>query len=191
MSPGYPDRTIKQIDSSSFTKAFRMLKKSMFLLCLLSMSMSSVAQDRIANPDDVATIDGLIKAYYESVSGHPGKRDGERMLSLFIEGGNISIGLAGDKPTHALAEDYLRTENFLTLSTDFFEREISRDTQQFGYMANVISTYGISDAMENTNYTARGVTVFQLVKHNDRWWILSTMWQRESPELPIPAHLLD
>lgn len=59
------------------------------------------------------------------------------------------------------------------------------------YMANVISTYGISDAMANTDYTARGVTVFQLVNSNDRWWIISTMWQREGEELPIPEKLLD
>ncbi|MBT5185634.1 MAG: hypothetical protein HOM01_02425, partial [Kordiimonadaceae bacterium] len=71
------------------------------------------------------------------------------------------------------------------------EREISRDEQRFGNMANVISTYGISDAMENTDYTARGVTIFEMVKHNGRWWILSTMWQRESEEFPLPAHLLD
>jgi hypothetical protein len=151
----------------------------------------SYAQDRTANPVDVATIDGLINAYYESVSGHPGQRDGERMLSLFITGGKISIDLEGEEPTHKNAEDYLKTERFLTISTEFFEREISRDTQEFGYMANVISTYGISDAMENTDYTARGVTVFQLLNHDGRWWILSTMWQRENPELPIPDHLLD
>ena len=113
------------------------------------------------------------------------------MLSLFVEGGKISIGIEGDEPTHELAENYLKTKRFLTLTSDFFERELSRDTQQFGRMANVISTYGISDAMENTNYTARGVTVLQLVKHSGRWWILSTMWQRESSELPLPAHLLD
>ena len=58
-------------------------------------------------------------------------------------------------------------------------------------MKNVISTYGISDAMENENFTARGVTVFQLRKHNGRWWILSGIWQRESEALPLPAHLLD
>ena len=160
-------------------------------LILVTTTFPSLAQDRSADPDDVATIDDLIRAYYESVSGHPGQRDGERMLSLFVDGGKISIGLDGERPTHQLAEEYLRTERFLTISSDFFEREISRDTQRFGHMANVISTYGISDAMENTDYTARGVTMFQLVWHNERWWILSTLWQRESPEFPLPPELLD
>ena len=149
------------------------------------------ADDHRANPADVTTIDALMKAYYESVSGHPGQRDGQRMLSLFIEGGKISIDVSGEAPTHQLAEDYLATDRFLTIENDFFEREISRDTQRFGRMANVISTYGISDAVDNNNFTARGVTVFQLVFHSERWWILSTMWQRESAELPLPPKLLD
>ena len=168
-----------------------MLRFCSVALILAASISSTYAQGRAANPDDVTTLDGLINAYYESVSGHPGQRDGERMLSLFIPAGKIGINLSGDEPVHQLAEEYLKTESFLTISTDFFEREISRDTQAFGYMANVISTYGISDAMENTDYTARGVTVFQLVNHSGRWWILSTLWQREGPELPIPASLLD
>ena len=167
------------------------MKLIWLIVLLLASTPFSYAQDRTANPVDVATINGLINAYYESVSGHPGHRDGARMLSLFVTGGKISVDLEGEEPTHKIAEDYLKTDRFLTISTEFFEREISRDTHKFGYMANVISTYGISDAMENTDYTARGVTVFQLVKHNGRWWILSTMWQRESPELPLPARLLD
>lgn len=161
------------------------------LLAFFLPAPLTLAQQPAANPDDVATIDGVIKAYYESVSGHPGTRDGERMLSLFIPGGKIKINTDGDVPTHELAENYLRTESFLTISTDFFEREISRDTQQFGYMANVLSTYGISDAVANENYTARGVTAFELVKTGGRWWVLSTLWQRESEDLPLPPELLD
>ena len=168
-----------------------MRKIKIALLAFFLSYAFAFAQHPSANPDDVATIDGIMTAYYESVSGHPGKRNGERMLSLFIPGGKIKINTDSDVPTHELAEDYLRTESFLTISTDFFEREISRDTQQFGYMANILSTYGISDAMENENYTARGVTAFELVKTGDRWWILSTMWQRESEDLSLPPHLLD
>jgi len=172
-------------------RANHMLKARGILLLLFSTTTLSLAQDRTANPDDVVTIDGLIDAYYESVSGHPGKRDAERMQSLFIKGGNMGINRTGDEPVHQFVEELLLTDRFLTISNDFFERELSRDTQQFGDMANVISTYGISDAIENTNYSARGVMVFQLIRHNDRWWIVSTMFQRESPEFPLTADLLD
>jgi hypothetical protein len=164
-----------------------MLKIKLALLLVVVLTVPSFAQ----TSQDTATIEGVMKAYYEGVSGPPGKRDANRILNLFAPGGKIKIDLSGDIPQHAIAKDYLYTESFLTISTDFFEREISRDEQRFGNMANVISTYGISDAMENTDYTARGVTIFEMVKHNGRWWILSTMWQRESEEFPLPAHLLD
>ena len=166
------------------------LKYAFLLFTFLSSNLFAQAMPE-ADPKDVASIEAVMTAYYEGVSGHPGKRDGERILSLFIPGGKIKINTDGNVPTHQLAEEYLKTDTFLTISTDFFEREISRDEQRFGNMANVISTYGISDAWENEEYTARGVTVFQMIYHNDRWWILSTMWQRESDEFPLPDHLLD
>lgn len=163
--------------------------RSLIALAFITASSSTLGQE--ANLDDVATIDAVVNAYYESVSGPPGKRDADRVRSLFITGGNIGFSLAGEEVVHRNVDEYVYTDRFLTISEDFFEREISRDTQQFRDMANVASTYGISDAMENTNFTARGVMVLQLIRQNDRWWIVSQMFQRESPEFPIPAHLLD
>jgi len=156
---------------------------------LLAATNYCAAQGRDADPADVGTIDALMTAYYESVSGPPGLRDGERMLSLFIEGGKISIDLTGDAPTHKLAEDYLRSERFLTITEDFYEQEIARQTQSFGDMAHIVSSYGISDARDNKDFRARGVTFFQLVRHRGRWWILSTLWQRASDAQPLPPEL--
>lgn len=168
-----------------------MFKSGLATLLGLFLAGPCLAQDPAADPTDVATIDALMSAYYESVSGPPGERDGERMLGLFIEGGKISIGLEGEAPTHQLAEDYLRTRRFLTISEDFYEQEIARVTQRFGDMAHVMSSYGISDAWDNKGFRARGVTFFQLVWHRDRWWILSTLWQRASDENPLPPELSD
>lgn len=66
--------------------------------------------------DDVVTIDPLITAYYQSVSGHAAERDGASMLSLFIKGGKISIDVSGEEPRHQLAEGLLSTLQFLTLN---------------------------------------------------------------------------
>ncbi len=173
------------VQSSCLLRVARIL----FTSTLIAASGSSLGQE--ANPDDVATIDAIVNAYYESVSGHPGKRDADRVRSLFIRGGNIGFTVAGNELEYRNVDEYVYTDRFLILSEDFFEREISRDTQQFRDMANVASTYGISDSMENTNFTARGVMVLQLIRHSNRWWIVSSMFQRESPEFPIPARLLD
>ena len=36
----------------------------------------------------------------------------------------------------------------------------------------------------------RGINSFQLVRHGGRWWVVSIMWQAETPQTPIPAEYL-
>ena len=127
----------------------------------------------------------------EAVAEHPGKRDIERILNLYAPNAKLNVNIQDGIPVHGIVEDVVISERFLNITTEFFEREISRDTQRFRNMAQIISTYGISDAMENTNYTARGVTVFQMYYAGDRWWILSSLFERESGDVPLPPHLLD
>ncbi|MDG1437870.1 MAG: hypothetical protein P8P98_02765 [Emcibacteraceae bacterium] len=162
-----------------------------FLFLLSTLTVSN-AQDRgMITPDDTASIDGVMKAYYEAVSGHPGKRDVARILNLYAPNAKLNVNVTGGKPVHGIVEEVVMGDRFQNINTEFFEREISRDEHRFGNLANVISTYGISDAMENTNYTARGITLFQMYYAGDRWWVLSSVWQRESDDLPLPKHLLD
>ncbi|MBT6328730.1 MAG: hypothetical protein HOJ34_03010, partial [Kordiimonadaceae bacterium] len=124
------------------------------LLFLITMLSSSFAQNREANPEDVSTVDGVMNAYYEAVSGPPGKRDFKRIQTLYLPGAKLNVNSVDGTLLHGLVEEVLMSERFQTISTDFYEREISRDEHRFGDMANVISTYGISDAMANTDYTA-------------------------------------
>ena len=167
------------------------MKNLVAIIYIFSIS-SLFAQGRVGpQPDDVDSIDNVMTAYYESVSGHPGKRDIERILNLYAPNAKLNVNVQDALPVHGTVEDVVISERFLNITTEFFEREISRDTQQFRNMAQIISTYGISDAMENTNYTARGVTVFQMYYAGDRWWILSSLFERESDDVPLPAHLLD
>ena len=57
-----------------------MYRLPLIIILLLLSTIGINAQERpMANPADVATIDGVMKAYYEGVSGPPGKWDGERI----------------------------------------------------------------------------------------------------------------
>lgn len=166
--------------------------KKLILALLVILIMPAQAQQRMeAAPADVATIDGVMNAYYEAVSGPPGKRDIARILSLYAPGAKLNVSIRDDIPVHGTVEDVIQTEGFQNITTDFYEREIARDEQRFGNLANVISTYGISDSMDNYDYTARGITVFQMYYAGDRWWIMSSIYQREAENLPLPYHLLD
>ena len=77
------------------------------------------------------------------------KRDIERILNLYAPNAKLNVNVEGGIPIHGTVEDVIVSDGFLNISTEFFEREISRDMQRFGNMAQIISTYGISDAMEN------------------------------------------
>src|SRR5947207_12604936 len=46
-------------------------------------------ETRNADPADVASIDAIITAAYDSISGPPGKRDWDRERSLFIPGARL------------------------------------------------------------------------------------------------------
>ncbi len=167
------------------------MKKLILILFMILMVPASAQENSDPRPGDVATIDGVMNAYYEAVSGPPGKRDINRILSLYAPGAKLNVNIVDGVPIHGTVEDVVQTERFQTITTDFYEREISRDEQRFGNLANVISTYGISDSMDNFDYTARGITIFQMYYAGDRWWIMSSIFQREAENLPLPYHLLE
>jgi hypothetical protein len=82
-------------------------------------------------------------------------------------------------------EDYISTGSFLE-ENGFFEREIARRVEQYGDIAHVFSTYETRSRLDGP-VTMRGINSFQLVRHAGRWWVVSIMWQSETPQLPIPA----
>lgn len=166
------------------------MKKWIVVLVLFCVGPAAAQERSEARPTDVATIDGVMNAYYEAVSGPPGKRDIARILSLYAPGAKLNVSIQNGVPIHGTVEDVVQTERFQNITTDFYEREIARDEHRFGNLANVISTYGISDSMDNFEFTARGITIFQMYYAGDRWWIMSSIFQREAENLPLPYHLL-
>ena len=52
----------------------------------------------------------------------------------------------------------------------------------------MFSTYEAK--IEKDNVTLRGINTLQLMNDGKRWWIVSLMWQAESPDLPLPKEYL-
>ncbi len=149
-----------------------------------------------ANPDDVKSIDSIIKATYDVISGGVGvKRDWDRFNSLFHPsarliptGKNRQTGVFGAfsmKP-----EGYVeRSGNFL-IANGFTEKEIARKTEVYGNIAHVFSSYEGTFTQNGAKQTIRGINSFQLVNDGKRWWVLTIFWQGESEDNPIPAKYL-
>jgi hypothetical protein len=154
------------------------------------MPESSMSQSAAGR--DVESIDAIITAAYDSISGPAGeKRNWERERSLYYPGARL-IPTGNPAENHALAPQILDIDGFIArvepyfAEHGFYEKEIARRTEQFGRMAHVWSTYESRHDPKDPAPFMRGINSFQLFNDGERWWILSVYWQQESAEHPIP-----
>jgi hypothetical protein len=149
-----------------------------------------------ADPRDVESIDAIIAAAYDVISGPAGKkRDWDRERSLYYPGARL-IPTAKPGTTGGLAPQILDVEGFIArvepyfAEHGFFEKEISRRTEQFGHIAHVWSTYESRHDADDPEPFSRGINTIQLFHDGNRWWILNIFWQQESVADPIPEKYL-
>ncbi len=145
-----------------------------------------------ANPSDVASIDAIITAAYDSISGPAGeKRNWERERSLYYPGARL-IPTAKAGENEDLAPQILDVDGFIARVESFFaehgfyEKEIARRTEQFGHIAHVWSTYESRHNANDPEPFMRGINSIQLFHDGNRWWIVTIYWQQESSVDPIP-----
>lgn len=149
---------------------------------------------KVANPADVASIDSILAAVYDVISGPTGaKRDWDRMRSLFIPGARLiptnPLPPGGYASRVLSVEDYIsRAEPFLQKEA-FFEKEVARRTETFGQIAHVFSTYESRHSPEAKPFQ-RGINSFQLMNDGTRWWIVTIFWQGEDEKNPLPERYL-
>jgi len=149
-----------------------------------------------ANLADVASIDAIITAAYDSISGPAGqKRDWARERSLFYPGARL-IPTAKPDESNNLAPEMLDVDGFIArvepyfAEHGFYEKEIARRIEQFGQLAHVWSTYKSRHNRDDPKPFMGGINSTQLFYDGSRWWIMTIYWQQESPEHPIPDRYL-
>lgn len=149
-----------------------------------------------ANPADVASMDAILKAVYDVISGEAGQpRDWNRFRSLFYPGArmiptgkNPNTGVTGARAV--TPEEYIKRNEPFFAKEGFFEREKARQVETFGNIAHVFSTYeSFHNAGDKTPFM-RGINSIQLLNDGKRWWIMTIMWQGETPEIPLPEKYL-
>jgi hypothetical protein len=142
---------------------------------------------------DVASIDAIMAALYDVISGPAGQeRDWNRLRSLFVPTGRMMpVGVRpGGEAVMRLGQvnDYIASSGPLLREKGFHERELARRTEQFGNIAHVFSTY--EGTIEGEAHPMRGINSLQLMHDGKRWWIVSLMWEAENPQLSLPAKYL-
>ncbi|NBC18785.1 MAG: DUF4440 domain-containing protein [Bacteroidetes bacterium] len=148
-----------------------------------------------ADANDVASVDALIAALYDVISGEAGaERDWDRFRSLFAPGARlipIQPTAPGEAPqaTILTPEDYIERATPFFTQSGFYETEIARETDRFGHLVHVFSTYESRRSPDEAPF-ARGINSIQLVQQDGRWWVLTIAWQPERPDQPIPSKYL-
>ncbi len=182
------------------------MKRNLLFICLLilTLSFNSMAQAKDetkaampqANAADVSSIDAIMRAVYDVISGEAGKkRDWNRFRTLFHPDARL-IPSSKNPQTGAVGARAFTPEGFIKQSEPFmekegfFEREIARRTEVYGNIAQVFSTYVSFHKSDDKKPFARGINSFQLLNDGTRWWVITIYWQNESPENPLPKEYL-
>ena len=143
----------------------------------------------VPKPDDVKSIDSILAALYNVISGPAGDRDWNRMRSLFLptatltSAGKDREGNIRVRPRSV--EEYVKGAGGYFAQHPFYESSIVNRVQTFGNVAHVFSSYESRNALGEAPF-ARGINSIQLLFDGKRWWVVSILWDEERPDNPLP-----
>jgi hypothetical protein len=162
-----------------------MKKLLLTLLCFPALHIFSQT-----TVDDTSSVDKIVNAMYNVISGPAGQRDWARFKNLFSPGADMGAIFKNKEGAVVCKmfspDDYIKNNDPYFLKNAFEEKEIHRTTNTYGQLVNVFTTYEFvsGEAKE------RGINSLQLVFSKGRWWIVSLIWLEETPENILPKEFL-
>jgi hypothetical protein len=149
-----------------------------------------------ADPEDVASVDAIIAALYDVISGPAGEaRHWDRFRSLHVPEARL-IPTGADQETGQVGyqmfsvEEYIERAGQFLEQRGFFESEIGRVTEEFKSITHAFSTYQSSWTPEDPEPFQRGINSIQLFHDGDRWWIVNIFWRGVPGDEAIPDRYL-
>jgi hypothetical protein len=146
----------------------------------------------LARPADTDSIEGVVKAVYQVISGPAGPRDWARFRSLFADGARlipVRVTPEGPAPNVLTPEEYAQRASANFEKNGFFESPVAQKVESFGNIAHVFSTYESRRAPGEKPF-ARGINSFQLVRQANAWKVMTILWDSERENNPIPEKYL-
>jgi len=147
-----------------------------------------------ADSADVRSLDAILHAVYDAISGPAGDRNWSRFRSLFSPGARL---IPTRHPPDSLAavlvldvEGYVNRAGPRFKQNGFYETEAARRVERFGSIAHVFSTYESRRTPQDSVPFARGINSMQLFFDGTRWWVVTIFWDAERPGLTIPREYL-
>jgi len=143
-----------------------------------------------AKPGDVKSLDSILVAIYDVISGPAGDRDWNRFRSLFAPEARLTSAQKNKDGSIFLenVEGYVQGAGDYFKTHGFYEKSVVNRVDKFGNIAQVFSSYESRNA-PNEKPFARGINSIQLFNDGTRWWVLSILWDEETPANPLPPEL--
>ena len=168
-----------------FSRFFPIL---VFSSTIFLFSNSSTAGESFESPE--ALISELYDLVTFEVNSPP---DWDRVRSMFLENAIIVLRTSRDSSTiftvDGFVQDFINfIENSNVQKTGFDEKIIKMKPMAFGDIAHVLVLYEAS-IPGSQRPPQQGVDSFQLIKKNNRWWIVSVINEIPTPDRPIPVEL--
>jgi len=150
-------------------------------------------QQKTVFGDEVGTLDGIIKAYYDVVTVKKGGKISYVRDSL-LHAPNPSVGMAQKDKNGKIQLKLITLKEFhkndAALEKDgFYEKEISRKVENYGSIYHVWSTYEAKNVADGP-VLERGINSIQLFFDGTRFWILSWVFDNEGNGNEIPKKYL-
>ena len=171
------------------------IKRLSFLLFLSLFASNPIFSQSDVSPylHKVQSQDSIIYNLYEVISGEKGQsRDWDLFRYLFVPDARlIPTGMeqnGGFGIRSLTVEEYIETSGKWLVENGFFENEIARESNSYGSIAQVFSSYESFRTKEDAEPFMRGINSIQLFFDGDRWWITTIFWMTEAPAFPLPEN---
>jgi len=142
-------------------------------------------------PEDVKSMDGILRAIYDVISGPAGDRDWSRFRSLCLPQARFTQTAPAPDGNGTVVfswgeEEFIRDAREVFAKEAFYEDAIVNQPDTYGKMAQVFSSYESRHSLGEKPFQ-RGINTIQLLNDGKRWWVVSILWDSERPDNPLPA----
>src|SRR3954468_3307031 len=174
-------------------RSIKVLLLTLLVACFAAPAQTSKHIEVPAVParaDDVRSSAAIVLADLACISGGVGvPRQWGRNVSLYDPHGYF-VATRTDPKTGRVrvrsetVREYIDRSDASLVREGITERELGHRVERFGNVATVLSSYEGRPAAGKGS--GRGVKIYQVYFDGKRWWIVSVVWDEETPSNPIP-----
>lgn len=162
--------------------------KNSLLILLIITSTRLFAQEKIqADTNAVKSIDGIVKEVLRLTSVEKGvPQNLEALKNLFLPTAQFTVLMheeSGSQIETIGLDEFMKMLDDPYYQEGYLEYETGKVVDEYNGIAQVFQSYHGKDS---ENYEESGVSSYQLVYFNSRWWVASILWTGDSNGVEIP-----